>query len=161
MLFIFFIQISVIILNIIIRFYFWCIKADMTSAPMTTPTVTAAITKYWKSTWLKKHNAVFYSQTKSSEARENFPLDASSTTPLCSAVAFLGRISPTQWVGACLVPHPAALHTSQGRSIMVCLMQGETSIIRAEAETTVESTKERGRADAGHNRLCCRLAPLI
>ncbi|KAF1392933.1 hypothetical protein PFLUV_G00033170 [Perca fluviatilis] len=40
---------------------------------------------------------------------------------------------------------------------MVCLMQGETSIIRAEAETTMENTKERGRADTGHNRLCCRL----
>ncbi|KAI4829716.1 hypothetical protein KUCAC02_001390 [Chaenocephalus aceratus] len=35
-------------------------------------------------------------------------------------------------------------------------MQGETSIIRAEAETTVENT-ERGGADAGHNWLCCSL----
>nr|XP_046241348.1 uncharacterized protein LOC124057314 [Scatophagus argus] len=44
-----------------------------------------------------------------------------------------------------LVPHPAALHTSQGRSIMVCLMQGQTSITRAEAETTVKKKKrERG-----------------
>lgn len=88
---------------------------------------------------------------------KSFPLGA----PLCSTEAFRARLGPTQWVGACLVPHPAALHTSQGRSIMVCLMQGETSIIRAEAETTVENTKERGRADAGHNRLCCRLAPLM
>lgn len=86
------------------------------------------------------------------------------TTPLCSAVASPRGFGPTQWVGACLLPHPAALHTSQGRSIMVCLMQGETSIIRAEAETTAGITKDGGgwgAADAGHNWLCCRLAPLI
>jgi len=59
------------------------------------------------------------------------------------------------------MPHPAAPHTSQRPANMACLMHGETSIIRAEAETTVENTKERGRADAGHNRLWCRSAPLI
>lgn len=71
------------------------------------------------------------------------------------------RLNPTQWVRACLVPHPGVLHTSQGRSIMVCLMQAKTSIMRAEAETTAENTKERGRAHTGHNWLCCRLASLI
>lgn len=67
------------------------------------------------------------------------------------------------------IPHnewePGWCHTLQPctppRSIMVCLMQGETSIIRVEAETTVKNTKERGRAGTGRNWLCCRLAPLI
>ncbi|KAK1891010.1 Coronin-6, partial [Dissostichus eleginoides] len=39
-------------------------------------------------------------------------------------------------------------------------MQGETSIIRAEAETTVENTEREGGGDAGHNWLCCRFGAL-
>lgn len=70
---------------------------------------------------------------------------------------FIGTARPTQWVGACLVPRLAALLPG---SIMVRLMQPETSITRAEAETTVENTRERtAPADAGHNRLGCRFGP--
>lgn len=97
---------------------------------------------------------VLYSNKKSSKNTLKLSFNAAVlhclTAPLCSTVASLGGSSPTQWVGACLLPHPAALHTSQGRSIMVCLMQGETSIIRAEAETTAQNTKERGRGGCRH-----------
>lgn len=42
-------------------------------------------------------------------------------------------------------------------SIMARLMQAETSITAAEAETTAQNTREgTGKADAGRNRLCCR-----
>lgn len=78
-----------------------------------------------------------------------------------SSVAFLGRAGPTQRVGASLWPRPAALHTSRGRTITACLEQAETSIIRAEAETTAQNTKETRNADAGGAWLCCRFPPLI
>lgn len=43
----------------------------------------------------------------------------------CPCVAFLGRVSLTQQVGASLWPHPAALHTSQGRTITACQTQAD------------------------------------
>lgn len=65
------------------------------------------------------------------------------------------------WCPALQPCSPAHPLTPHGQSNMVCLMQRETSIIRAEAETTAQNTNGRGRADVGYNGLCCRLATLI
>lgn len=73
-------------------------------------------------------------------------------SPLCSSAALHGN-SQTHTVSGSLFGAPPCRAAHLPGSIMVRLMQAETSITRAEAETTAGNTKERtGQADAGHNR---------
>lgn len=78
---------------------------------------------------------------------------------LCSSEA-LHWNSQTHTVSGSLFGAPPGSAAHLPGSIMVRLMQPETSITRAEAETTVENTRERtAPVDAGHNRLGCRFGP--
>ena len=81
-------------------------------------------------------------------------LEAYLTADLCSTVAFLKIQSHSG-----LAPPPAALHTSpvqQGLSDA-----GRDINNKSWSRNHSGEHRERGGADAGHNWLCCRSAPLI